>query len=172
MNSVSEELNNSNGRKLLCLEVNPPKGVDCAKVFNRLDKHLKSVDFFNITDSALARMRMNPMVFAAELKKRYDVEPLVNMSCRDRNLIAMQGDLLAGWMMGVRSVIALTGDAISVGDSPDSKGVFEVNSVGLLGAVNKLNAGEDLVGNKLQGCLLYTSPSPRDRTRSRMPSSA
>ena len=89
MNSVSEQLNNSNDRKLLCLEVNPPKGADGSKIFNRLDKHLKSVDFLNITDSALARMRMNPMVFAAELKKRYDVEPLLNMSCRDRNLIAL-----------------------------------------------------------------------------------
>ena len=138
-------------KKLLCIEVNPPKGTDLEAIFKRLDQHLTHVDFFNITDSALARMRMSPLPFAAKLKERYGVEPMVNISCRDRNLLALQADLLSGWMMGVHSVVALTGDALSVGDNPDRKGVFEVNSVGLLNAIETLNSGQELAGNKLKG---------------------
>lgn len=138
-------------KKLLCLEVNPPYGVDCSSIFKRLDKDLGDLDFFNVTDSALARMKMSGFMFAAELKKRYSIEPLVNLSCRDRNLIAIQGDLLGSWMQGIKSVIALTGDAVSIGDDPDRKGVFEVNSVGLLNVINKLNSGFSVVDKKLRG---------------------
>ena len=138
-------------RPLLCLEVNPPRGVELDLVYQRLDGHLDGVDFLNITDSALAKMRMNPLVFASHIKTRFGIEPFVNVSCRDRNVIALQSDLLAAWMSGVRSIIALTGDAVSIGDMPDSKGVFEVNSVGLLHMIETLNQGKDLAGNALQG---------------------
>lgn len=139
---------------LICLEVNPPRGVDFEGVFNRLGS-ISGIDFFNVTDSALARMRAAPLPFAAALKARFGIEPLVNISCRDRNLIALQGDLLSGWNMGVHSIIALTGDAVTIGDSPERKGVFEVNSIGLLQAVNTLNSGKDLANNELQGAPSY-----------------
>jgi len=140
---------------LLCLEINPPRGVDLEAIFARLDGKLSGVNFLNITDSALAKMRMNPLVFASLLKHRYGIEPLVNISCRDRNVIALQSDLLAGWASGVHSIIALTGDAVSIGDMPDSKGVFEINSIGLLNIINTLNAGKDLAGNDLHGAPSY-----------------
>lgn len=146
------------GRPLLCLEINPPRGVDMSAIFARLDGgHLEGVDLLNITDSALARMKLAALPFAAILKQRYGIEPVVNVSCRDRNLIALQADLLAGWAMGVRSIVALTGDAVTVGDSPDRKAVFEVNSIGLLHAVQTLNAGQDLAGNKLSGSPAFIS---------------
>jgi homocysteine S-methyltransferase len=136
-----------------CLELNPPRGVDISAVINRLRGQLDGISFVNVTDSALARMKAAALPFASIIKRELEVEPLVNLTCRDRNVLALQSDLLGGAMLGVRSIIALTGDALSVGDMPDAKGVFEVNSVGLLGIVQKLNEGLDLAGNPLKGGL-------------------
>ncbi len=154
-------------RQLVCLEVNPPRGVDPTAALSRLEGQLGGIDCLNITDSALARMKTAPLPFAALLKQRLGIEPLVNISCRDRNLIALQSDLLAGWMCGVRSIVALTGDAVTVGDSPERKGVFEVNSIGLLSAIRTLNSGQDLVGNPLTGapsyvCGVVTNPNAKN----------
>lgn len=135
----------------ICLEVNPPRGVDFTSVLKRLKGNVAGISFINVTDSALARMRCSPFAFASILKQELGIEPLVNVSCRDRNVIALQGDLLGGSILGIKSVIALTGDAISVGDMPNAKGVFEINSVGLLDIISKLNNGFDLVGNTLKG---------------------
>lgn len=138
-------------RPVICIEVNPPRGVDVEHVLERLEVIRHQIDFFNVTDSALARMKCASLAFAAVLKTRFGIEPLVNLSCRDRNLIALQGDLLGAWLLGIRSVVALTGDAVTTGDFPDGKGVFEVNSVGLLDTIRKLNSGVDIVGNALKG---------------------
>lgn len=140
-----------NAPPLLCLEVNPPRGVELEPVFQRLENRITGLDFFNVTDSALARMKLAAVPFGGLLKQRFGIEPLVNFSCRDRNLIAIQGDLLAAWVLGVRSIVALTGDAVSIGDMPESKGVFEVNSIGLLNCIKRLNEGCDLAGNALKG---------------------
>lgn len=141
-------------RKLLCLEVNPPRGANPDMVFQRLET-LKGVHFFNVTDCALAKMRLSAIPFASLLKQRFGIEVLVNFSCRDRNGIALQSDLLGAWALGVRSIVALTGDAVSVGDMPQAKGVFEVNSIGLLGLIEKLNSGKDSVGNDLSGATSF-----------------
>jgi len=137
--------------------VNPPRGTNIASIFERLDNAVEGIDFFNVTDSALAKMKLAALPFASILKNRYGIEPMVNVSCRDRNMIALQSDLLAGWAMGVRSIIALTGDAMSVGDTPEGKAVFEVNSVGLLGVVNQLNSGRDMTGFELKGKTDYVA---------------
>jgi 5,10-methylenetetrahydrofolate reductase len=136
---------------LLCLEVNPPRGADPSAVFKRLNGRLEGIDFLNITDCALAKLRLAALPFAALVKNALGIEPLVNVSCRDRNLTALQADLLAAWAMGVRSIVALTGDAMSAGDTPDRKSVFEVNSIGLLKAISSLNEGLDLAGVPLKG---------------------
>ncbi len=146
---------NGQARPLLCLEVNPPRGTDFGEILDRLEGKLNGVDFLNVTDSALARMKMSPFVFASELTRRFSLECLVNVSCRDRNLIAIQSELLGAWALGVKSIVALTGDAVSVGDDPQRKGVFETNSVGLLSVIKCLNEGSDLVGNKLKGFPSY-----------------
>jgi 5,10-methylenetetrahydrofolate reductase len=157
----------SETRPLLCLEVNPPRGTDVDAVLTRCAE-LKGIDFVNITDSALAKMRLSALTFAAIFKQRLGIEPLVNVSCRDRNIIALQSELLGAWAMGVRSVIALTGDAVTVGDLPDAKGVFEVNSIGLLNIVATLNSGKDLAGVELKGRPEFVSgvvvnPNARNR---------
>ncbi len=139
-----------------CLEVNPPRGIDHDGVVARLKGKLGGVSFINVTDSALARMKAAALPFASVLKRELGVEPLVNVSCRDRNVIALQADLLGASMLGIRSVVALTGDALSVGDMPAAKGVFEVNSVGLLGIISSLCRGEDLAQNALKGSPVIT----------------
>ncbi len=141
---------------ILSLEVNPPKGTDVEAIFKNLENRLGGVGLFNITDCALARMRMAAIPFAAILKNRFGIEPLVNVACRDRNLLALQADLLAAWALGIKHIVAITGDAASVGDQPERKVVFEVNSVGLLNAIATLNSGLDLAGNKLKGAPLFS----------------
>ena len=147
----------SSNRHLLCLEINPPRGSDCTAILERLEGKLKGVDYFNVTDSALAKMRMSGIAFASILKQRFGIEPLVNFSCRDRNVISIQSDLLGGWALNIRSIIALTGDAVSIGDMPEAKGVFEVNSIGLLNIIEKLRSGKDLAENDLHGKTDYTA---------------
>lgn len=142
---------NNDEKPMLCLEVNPPRGTDLGNILSRLDGSLEGVNFLNITDSALAKMRMSAVIFASILKQRFKIEPLVNFSCRDRNVLAMQSDILGAWALNVQSIIALTGDAVSIGDMPEAKGVFEVNSLGLLNIIQKLSSGSDLAGNKLKG---------------------
>ena len=150
LEKLRQAVNGGEGKPLLCIEVNPPRGVDVEEVFQRLEGKLKGIDLFNVTDSALARMKFAALPFASLLKAHFEIEPLVNLSCRDRNLIAIQGDLLAAWATGIRSIVALTGDAVTIGDSPDRKGVFEVNSIGLLNTIYKLNSGSDVSGNALK----------------------
>jgi len=137
-------------RKLLCLEVNPPRGVDVEQALERA-KALKQIDFVNITDSALAKMRMSGLMFASLFKNQTGIETLVNLSCRDRNVIGLQSELLGAWALGIRSIVALTGDAVTVGDLPEAKGVFEINSIGLLSLISSLNGGKDLAGTDLKG---------------------
>ena len=146
---------NGQGPVLLCLEVNPPRGVTAGDIRDRLAPVVSGLDFFNVTDNALAMMRMAAIPFAAWLKNEFAVEPLVNFSCRDRNILGMQSDLLAGQFLGVNSIVALTGDAISVGDHQDCKGVFEVNSVGVLKLVGQMNSGMDFMGGPLQSATNY-----------------
>ena len=155
--AVFEQIKINPTKPLLCLEVNPPRGVDLEEIFTRLEGDVEGIDVFNVTDSALARMKFAGLPFGALLKQRLGREVAVNLSCRDRNLLALQADLLAGWAMGVRSVVALTGDAMTIGDSPDRKGVFEVNSIGLLHAIATLNGGKDLAGNELHGSPSYAA---------------
>jgi 5,10-methylenetetrahydrofolate reductase len=142
-------------RPLLCVEINPPRGCDIEGVVQRY-ADIKGLDFVNITDSALAKMKFSSLAFASIIKQRLGIEPVVNVSCRDRNVIALQSDLLGAWALGVRSIVALTGDAVTVGDLPEAKGVFEVNSVGLLNLIATLNGGRDLAGNELKGSPSYT----------------
>jgi 5,10-methylenetetrahydrofolate reductase len=142
-------------RPLLCVEINPPRGCDVDAIVKRYE-NVRGIDFLNITDSALAKMKLSSLAFASIIKQRLGIETVVNVSCRDRNVIALQSDLLGAWALGVRSIVALTGDAVTVGDLPEAKGVFEVNSVGLLNLIATLNGGRDMAGNELKGYPTYT----------------
>ena len=131
-------------------ELNPPKGTDLKPLLDRAERLKDQVDAFNLTDSHSARMSMAPLGVAAVLADR-GIEPIMQVTCRDRNRIALQSDLLAAHALGVRNVLTMTGDTPAAGDHPDAKGVFDVDGIGLLRAVSALQSGEDLAGQPLRG---------------------
>ncbi|HTG82023.1 MAG TPA: methylenetetrahydrofolate reductase [Geobacteraceae bacterium] len=138
------------GEFVVTAEVCPPKGSDCAEFLTKA-KALKGIaDAINVTDNQGANMRISPLA-AAALLVREGIEPIFQITCRDRNRMALQSDLLGAAALGVRNVLALTGDHISFGDHRQAKPVFDLDSVQLLGAIAELGRGRDLAGNPLCG---------------------
>lgn len=138
------------GRFLVTSELNPPKGVDLEPTIAAARGLAGSVDAFNLTDSHNARMSMAPAGAARRLLDA-GVEPIVQMTARDRNRIAIQADLLAMAALGVSNVLLMTGDSPANGDHPDAKAVFDLGSADLVAAARGLVEGRDLAGNALRG---------------------
>ncbi|WP_088892602.1 methylenetetrahydrofolate reductase [Leptolyngbya ohadii] len=130
------------GDFLITAEVMPPKGGDPSHMIEMANLLKGRVHAVNITDGSRAVMRMSSLA-AAVLLSQQGVEPICQMACRDRNCIALQADLMGAQALGIRNVLALTGDPIKAGDHPDAKGVFELESVRLLKLIGKLNQGFD-----------------------------
>jgi len=95
-------------------------------------------------------MRLGSMV-TCYLLQQHGLESVLQMTCRDRNRIALQSDLLSAWVMGIKNVLALTGDVPALGDHPQAKSVYDLDSVQLLWVISRLNEGFDMVGNPLKG---------------------
>ena len=108
------------------------------------------VDAVNVTDLQSSVMRLGSMAVCHMLTER-GVDPIFQMTCRDRNRLALQSDLLSAWVLGVRNVLSLTGDHPTMGDHPRSKPVFDLDSVTLLQTIGTLNSGRDMAGNELEG---------------------
>ncbi|MDP2728665.1 MAG: methylenetetrahydrofolate reductase, partial [Dehalococcoidia bacterium] len=104
----------------------------------------------NVTDQQSSVMRLGSMVTCHLLKEK-GLEPILQMTGRDRNRIALQSDLLSAWVLGIENVLAITGDVPSLGDHPQAKPVFDLDSVQLLWVIGRLNEGYDMVGNELKG---------------------
>lgn len=137
-------------RFVVTSELNPPKGIDLGPVFARAEPLRDCVDAFNLTDSHAARMSMSPMATAHLLLDK-GIEPIMQMTSRDRNRIALQGDLLGAAALGVTNVVFMGGDPPGIGDHPEAKPVFDILSVALLRTARSLEAGRDLGGNALCG---------------------
>lgn len=148
MPSFAETLNS--GRFIVTAELNPPKGTDLSEMMRKAESLRGYVDAFNLTDSASAVMTMAPIAAAAKLKDA-GFEPIIQVTSRDRNRIAVQGDLLAGAALGLSTVVCMGGDPPGAGDHPEAKGVFDLDTLALLKAVTALNAGQDFMGNALKG---------------------
>mgnify|MGYP001353209176 CR=1 FL=1 len=148
MSKFAEALNS--GRFVITCELNPPKGADLRPLYNHANEIRKSVEAFNITDSAGARMTMAPLSVAHLLLDR-GIEPILQVTCRDRNRLALQSELLAASSLGVTNVLCMSGDHPSGGDHPEAKAVFDLDGISLLRSVSSLNAGSDLSGNALRG---------------------
>ena len=131
-------------------ELNPPKGADLSPLLRRARELGEWVDGFNLTDSAGANMSMSP-VAAAHLMADEGLEPILQITGRDRNRIALQADLLAAAALGVRNVLCMSGDPPGRGDHPDAVGVFDLKAETLLSAAAALNSGADMHGNPLRG---------------------
>ena len=139
----------SNSFVITC-ELNPPKGVDLEPLFEKAETLRDRVDAINLTDSAGSNMTMGNIAAASLLRAR-GVETILQVTCRDRNRLALQGELLAAHALGISNVLCMTGDPPSGGDHPDAKPVFDLGAVSLLRAAQSLNLGADLASHELKG---------------------
>jgi methylenetetrahydrofolate reductase (NADPH) len=142
------------GKFLVTSEVAPPKGTNLEKMFHHIDLLKDKVDALNITDHQSSVMRYPSLGGCLAIKERGG-EAIMQMTCRDRNRMALEADLLLAYSRGIRNVLCLTGDAVPVGDHKEAKGVFDLDSLQLLKAIRQLESGEDLGGNKLDGVVEF-----------------
>lgn len=130
------------GEFLITAEVTPPKGGDPTHMIKMAQALKGRVHAVNITDGSRAVLRMSSIA-ASVILLQHGIEPVCQMACRDRNRLALQADLMGAHALGIRNILALTGDPIKAGDHPDAKGVFDLESVRLLQLIGKLNQGVD-----------------------------
>ena len=135
---------------LVTSELNPPKGTNLSTLFNKVELLKKSITAFNITDNHTSKMSMSPIA-VANLLKTQEIEPIVQLACRDKNRVALQSDILGLSALGIKNILCMTGDHSSIGDDPNSKPVFDLDGISLLKAVSSLRNGKDLANNKLKG---------------------
>jgi len=146
------------GRFQVSVEIDPPKGLALDRVYQQVENIMASgkVDAIDINSGAMARVGMDALVVAGALEAR-GVETIPHLTTRDQNIIGLQAALLGAWTVGgVRNVLAITGDPPSVGDYPETSGVYEVDSVGLVKVLRRLNQGTDWSGKTLGGATNFT----------------
>jgi methylenetetrahydrofolate reductase (NADPH) len=132
------------GQFVVTGEIGPPKGTNVGPVLHEADRYLKGrVAAVNVTDIQTAVMRTGSMAMCKMLVDR-GIEPVFQMVCRDRNRLALQSDLLSAAILGIENVLALTGDHVVMGDHRDAKPVYDLDSVGLLAAMTRLESGTDM----------------------------
>lgn len=137
------------GEFVVTAEVAPPKGADLAPVLAIAEK-LQGVTAVNVTDNQGANMRLCALVLAGELRRR-GIEPVLQLTCRDRNRVALQSDLLGAAALGIENLLVLSGDHSRFGDHPDARPVFDLDSVQLLDVIAGLTGGVDMAGRPLAG---------------------
>ncbi|MGZ3586990.1 MAG: bifunctional homocysteine S-methyltransferase/methylenetetrahydrofolate reductase [Candidatus Limnocylindrales bacterium] len=138
------------GAFVISVEIDPPRSVRIERTVEaaRLLQEA-GVDLVNVSDSAMARVRMGAMAVAFGIQHDLDLECLVHYTTRDRNLMALESELLGAHALGVRNILALTGDPPRVGDYPTGTGIWDVDSTGLIGVIKRLNRGEDQAGKPI-----------------------
>jgi methionine synthase I (cobalamin-dependent)/5,10-methylenetetrahydrofolate reductase len=134
----------------ITVEVDLPRGHDISGVVEAA-KTLKErgVYAIDISDGAMARLRMHPFAVAKIIEEIAGIEVVAHLSCRDRNIIGLQPGLLSAAALRVKNILAITGDPPQIGDYPEATGVFDTSAVGLIHILNKFNHGEDLAGNPI-----------------------
>ncbi len=139
-----------NGDFIITCELTPPKGTDLTALFAKADMLRHQITAFNLTESHAARMAMDPTAVAHLLLDR-GIEPIVQMTSRDKNRIAIQACMLGAAALGVPNLVFMGGDPPKAGDHPDAKPVFDLFASQLLDAVNAIQSGTDYMGNALNG---------------------
>jgi methylenetetrahydrofolate reductase (NADPH) len=135
-------------------EIGPPKGTNIQKMLHHIDLLKDKVDALNVTDHQSSVMRF-PSIGGCLAIKEQGGEPILQVTCRDRNRLALQAELLFAYTRGVRNVLCLTGDAVVVGDHKAAKGVFDLDSAQLLSTIRQMESGKDLGGNDLDGTVEF-----------------
>ena len=138
------------GEFVVSAEVGPPKGFHIESMIEEAKEYLSGCAAINVTDNQSSVMRLGSLAVCKALKDA-GLNPIFQLACRDRNRIALQSDLLSAAMFGIDNVLALTGDHTKLGDHPQAKPVFDLDSVSLLHTMSLLEKGEDLGGNPLVG---------------------
>ena len=146
--SFREALNS--GKFAVTAEAGPPKGTDIKKIVHEVEMLKGKVDAVNVTDNQSAVMRISSTSFC-KIILDMGLEPILQMTCRDRNRIGLQSDLLGASILGIKNVLCMTGDHPNAGDHKEAKPVYDIESVQLLKVVDSLNNGKDMMGNELQG---------------------
>lgn len=138
------------GEFVVSAEVGPPKGFHVEHLLEEAKTYLSGVNAVNVTDNQSSVMRLGSLAMCKALRDE-GLTPIYQLTCRDRNRIALQSDLLSAAMFGIENLLLLTGDHTKLGDHPQAKPVFDLDSVSLIHAVTKLEEGVDLGGNALIG---------------------
>jgi 5,10-methylenetetrahydrofolate reductase len=146
--SFQEALNS--GKFAVTAEAGPPKGTDIKKIVHECELLKGKVDGVNVTDNQSAVMRISSTSFCKILLEM-GLEPILQMTCRDRNRIGLQSDLLGASILGIKNVLCMTGDHPNAGDHKEAKPVYDIESAQLLKVVDSLNNGKDMMGNDLLG---------------------
>ena len=139
-----------NGQFVVTAEVGPPKGIDASHVVEEAKEYLSGITAVNVTDNQSSVMRMGSLP-ACVMLKNAGLTPILQLTCRDRNRIALQSELLGAAALGIDNILCLTGDHTKMGDHKGAKPVFDLDSVSLLHTVCQLEKGVDLAGNPLVG---------------------
>ena len=139
-----------NGEFVVTAEVGPPKGIDASHIVTEAKEYLSGITAVNVTDNQSSVMRMGSFP-ACVMLKQAGLTPILQLTCRDRNRIALQSELLGAAALGIENILCLTGDHTKMGDHKGAKPVFDLDSVSLLHTVCQLENGVDLGGNPLVG---------------------
>jgi methylenetetrahydrofolate reductase (NADPH) len=143
------------GTFAVTVEYNPPKGTNITSVLESAKQLVGRVHGVNVTDNTAAVVRAGSLP-VCRLLYELGHDPVMQLTCRDRNRIAMQSDLMGAHMLGIRNILCLTGDYPTVGDHKEAKPVYDLDSVQVMQLVQGLNKGKDMVGNKLDGSTAFT----------------
>jgi len=146
--TLKEQL--ASGKFVRIVEIQPPKGNNLTEIFEQVERLKDRVDAVSVPDLPHAIMRLGSLSLSVLLKQK-GIETIFNLSCRDRNRLALQSEILNASALGLKNILFLHGDHPSLGDHPEAKPVFDLDLMGLLGAARRLQEGYDLSGNQLQG---------------------
>jgi 5,10-methylenetetrahydrofolate reductase len=146
MSKLLEQL--AGGTPALWIEVSPPRGINTEVLLGRLAALRKRADAINLTDNAMAKVKLSGLVFAIMIKQRLGIPVALNFSCRDRNLLALKADLLGAAAAGIDAVVALTGDKLEPGPHGEARGVHDVDAFGLLRVIGELKRGDTGEGKR------------------------
>lgn len=139
------------GHRVIICELDPPKTLALQKFFSGAQALVQAgCDAITLADNSLAILRVSNLAMAAMLKERFNITPLLHLSCRDRNVLGLQSELLGMAALGMRHVLPLTGDPSRVGDHPGAASVYEVNSVELISIIRRLNQGFSHAGKSIK----------------------
>lgn len=153
------------GDFVVSVELDPPKGINPTKVLDGARMLTeRGVQFVNVADSPMARVRMSCIALAKLVQDCTPLETIIHFTTRDRNLMALQSELIGAHAMGIRNVIALTGDPPSLGDYPDATGVWDIDSIGLIDTLTHMNAGVDRSGRSIGGSTNFCVAAAIDPT--------